>query len=140
MIVHASNEAPTVSAIRTLCARELANRTNAWHYAMSRLDNTRLADAIGLTRSEFAPILPRFDARVTCPLCQDVVRRKVAALQQGLGAVERPAIEGCGDSGCICRPTSGMATNGGCRCDERTVRRALMMWRRYAGELEARVK
>lgn len=139
MIVHASNEAPTVSAIRTLCELGLANRTNAWHYAMSRLDNTRLADAIGLTRTVLQPILPRFDARVTCPLCRDVVRRKVAALQQGLGVLERPVIEGCGDSGCTCRAPSGMATNGGCRCDDRTVRRALVMWRRYAGELEARV-
>jgi hypothetical protein len=140
VIVHASNEAPTVSAIRTLCVRELANRTNAWHYAMSRLDNTKLADAIGLTRADLQPILPRFDARVTCPLCRDAIRRKVAFLQQGLGTVERPELEGCGDSGCICRAPSGMATNGGCRCDDRTVRRALMMWRRYAGELEARVK
>lgn len=139
MIVHASNEAPTVSAVRTLCVRELANRTNAWHYAMSRLDNTKLADAIGLTRADLQPILPRFDARVTCPLCRDVVRRKVVALQQGLGVLERPVIEGCGDSGCTCRAPSGMATNGGCRCDDRTVRRALVMWRRYAGELEARV-
>lgn len=42
MIVHASNEAFTVLAIRTLCELGFANRTNAWHYAMSRLDNILL--------------------------------------------------------------------------------------------------
>ena len=132
VIVHASNE---TANRRTLCEKPFTRR-NCGVFAML----TALGGSIcGLTKDGLQPILPRFDARVTCPLCRDVVRQKVPALQQGLGVLERPEVEGCGDSGCICRPTSGMATNGGCRCDERTVRRALMMWRRYAGELEARV-
>ena len=137
MIVHASNEATRLEDRRTLCDLLFARRSNRWRNVMATLSTTPLAHADGLTNL-LDPILPRFDARVTCPLCRDVVRQKVAALQQGLGVLERPAIEGCGDSGCICRAPSGMATNGGCRCDDRTVRRALM-WRRYAGELEARV-
>ena len=138
MIVHASNEAARSEDRRTLCDLLFARRSKGWHNVMATLSTTSLAHADGLTNL-FDPIMLRFDARVTCPLCRDVVRQKVAALQQGLGAIERPAIEGCGDSGCICRPTSGMATNGGCRCDDRAVRRALVAWRRYAGELEARV-
>lgn len=139
MIVHASNATIIGGPGKTLCGRLYARQSRAERLAMAALKDTPLEHAYGLTYGGHEPIMYHIDARVTCPLCRDVVRRKVAALQQGLGVLERPQVEGCGDSGCICRAPSGMATNGGCRCDDRTVRRALMMWRRYAGELEARV-
>ncbi len=34
------------------------------------------------------------------------------------------------DNSCICARPQGMATNGGCRCDERKLRRAVQWWRR----------
>lgn len=76
---------------------------------------------------------------ITCLACLDAIRKEIARLQAALGVVQRPEIEGCGDTSCRCRPTSGMATNGGCRCDEHRVHAALDAWRRYAMELEARV-
>ena len=140
MNVHASNATIIGGPGKTLCGRLYARQSKAERLAMAALKGTPVECADGLTYSGHEPIMYHFDVRVTCPLCRDAIRRKVAFLQQGLGTVDRTGVEGCGDSGCICRPTSGMATNGGCRCDDRTVRRALVMWRRYAGELEARVK
>jgi hypothetical protein len=36
----------------------------------------------------------------------------------------------CGDNSCICVDIkSGMATNGGCRCDERALRQAVHYWK-----------
>lgn len=46
-------------------------------------------------------------------------------------AQEQPS--GCGDSSCIVRAPTGMATNGGCRCELPTVRAALR-WYRYEFE------
>lgn len=37
----------------------------------------------------------------------------------------------CGH-GCVCNKATGMATNGPCRCDERTLRRAVAYWRARA--------
>lgn len=56
-----------------------------------------------------------------------------------LHAAQRPEIEGCGDNSCECRSPGGMATNGGCRCDDRRKRAALLAWRGYAMALEARM-
>jgi hypothetical protein len=36
------------------------------------------------------------------------------------------------DRSCVCATATGMATNGGCRCDKRTLRRAVMFWRMRA--------
>ena len=36
---------------------------------------------------------------------------------------------GCGDSGCIIARRGGQCTNGGCRCDERALRKAVMWYR-----------
>lgn len=38
----------------------------------------------------------------------------------------RLELEGCGDNSCIVAKPKGMATNGGCRCDERRLRLAVM--------------
>ncbi len=42
------------------------------------------------------------------------------------------AAVGCGDNSCVVANAAGMATNGGCRCDERTLRRALAFYKRLA--------
>jgi hypothetical protein len=76
---------------------------------------------------------------VTCPACLDAIRKEIARLQAALAPTKRPEIEGCGDTSCRCHPPSGVATNGGCRCDEHRVHAALAAWRRYAMDLEARV-
>ena len=47
---------------------------------------------------------------------------------------------GCGDSSCEVARPRGMATNGGCCCDERTVRRALRWWKRRASFLDETVR
>jgi hypothetical protein len=36
------------------------------------------------------------------------------------------------DNSCVCATPTGMATNGGCRCDERKLRQAVQWWRRRA--------
>ena len=41
----------------------------------------------------------------------------------------------CGDSSCICiapHERTGMRTNGGCRCDEGALRRAVLYWKQKA--------
>lgn len=42
----------------------------------------------------------------------------------------------CGDNSCVCAGPrrGGMRTNGGCQCDERQLRRAVLWWRACAGE------
>jgi hypothetical protein len=48
---------------------------------------------------------------------------------------------GCGDHSCITVDgPGGMATNGGCRCDEITLRRAVMWWRRVAQFRQATIQ
>lgn len=47
-------------------------------------------------------------------------------------------LEGCGDNSCLVRSPKGMATNGGCRCDERRLRRAMQYWKARAIALEAK--
>ena len=39
----------------------------------------------------------------------------------------------CGDNSCVCaEERKGMRTNGGCRCDERSLRLAVQFWKREA--------
>jgi hypothetical protein len=40
------------------------------------------------------------------------------------------------DNSCIVAHPTGMATNGGCRCEERQLRRAVMWWRTKAQYLQ----
>jgi hypothetical protein len=67
----------------------------------------------------------------------DTLRRQLAELRRDPGDV--PAT-GCGDTSCVVAQPKGMATNGGCRCDPREVRRALQYWRRVARFREATIR
>lgn len=50
----------------------------------------------------------------------------------------RPAdLVGCGDHSCVVAPPRGMGTNGGCRCDERDLRRAVLSLRNQLTALNA---
>jgi hypothetical protein len=44
------------------------------------------------------------------------------------------------DNSCLCARPDGMATNGGCRCDERKLRIAVQFWRQRAMYLQAVVQ
>lgn len=44
------------------------------------------------------------------------------------------------DNSCMCATSRGMATNGGCRCDERKLRMAVQWWRRRAEFLQVTVQ
>ncbi|MGK3981362.1 hypothetical protein WMF38_57725 [Sorangium sp. So ce118] len=65
------------------------------------------------------------------------LERENALLRRILGERSRDPGDmpgsGCGDNSCEVRtPSGGMATNGGCCCDEREVRRALRFYKRLA--------
>lgn len=47
---------------------------------------------------------------------------------------------GCGDNSCVIQRPSGMGTNGGCCCDERTLRRAVMILRAELDLVKARAE
>ncbi len=47
---------------------------------------------------------------------------------------------GCGDNSCVVSKPSGMATNGGCRCEARKLRMAMMYWRRKSEFLQTLIK
>jgi hypothetical protein len=49
-------------------------------------------------------------------------------------------ILGCCDHGCECVEHTGMGTNGGCQCDERSLRRALRWWRGYVAFQRATIE
>lgn len=59
-----------------------------------------------------------------------MLRNDIARMRQPPG--DMPPDLGCGDGSCVVRPPQGMHTNGGCRCDERMLRRAVQWWRRVA--------
>jgi len=69
---------------------------------------------------------------------RDDIERRLAELDHA-SVVEHvddgPPI-GCGDSGCIIARRSGQCTNGGCRCDERALRKAVL-WYRFEFERRA---
>lgn len=44
------------------------------------------------------------------------------------------------DNSCICARATGVATNGGCRCDEKKLRRAVQYWRMVATHRAAIIK
>lgn len=57
-----------------------------------------------------------------------VLRAWGAAIESVRGQAP-PELVGCGDHSCIVAPPKGMGTNGGCRCDHRDLRRAVMALR-----------
>jgi hypothetical protein len=67
-----------------------------------------------------------------------LLRGESARLRQPPGDMP---FNGCGDNSCeLGAPGGGMRTNGGCRCDERELRRALRWWRRRAEFLQVTVQ
>ncbi len=74
----------------------------------------------------------------------DILRRQVAMLQRDLDERRKDPgdlpITGCCDGSCVVARPSGMHTNGGCRCDERRLRRALQWWKRRAAFLEETIR
>lgn len=59
----------------------------------------------------------------------DELRRQLAELRRDPGDLP---VTGCGDTSCVVASPKGMATNGGCLCDERTLRRAVHFYRRLS--------
>jgi hypothetical protein len=55
------------------------------------------------------------------------LRDKISSLRIDPG--EFP-FHGCGDNSCVLIQPQGMGTNGGCRCDERALRRGVLWLRR----------
>lgn len=49
-------------------------------------------------------------------------------------------VRGCGDNSCVVAQPSGMATNGGCRCEPHTLRRALAYYKRLAAFREETIR
>jgi hypothetical protein len=45
-------------------------------------------------------------------------------------------VDGCGDSSCVVKTPNGQRTNGGCRCEERALRRGVRYWRAKARFLQ----
>jgi len=72
----------------------------------------------------------RLEAQRTKPTKHDaetfILRAWKAALDSVRG-VNPPELVGCGDHSCIVAPPNGMGTNGGCRCSERDLRRAVLV-------------
>lgn len=63
-------------------------------------------------------------------MCVKILRATIARMRQ-----DPPDIPfaGCGDSSCITtQGLGGMHTNGGCRCSEQALRRAVIYWRDVA--------
>jgi hypothetical protein len=72
------------------------------------------------------------------------LRMLVASLQRQLDERRRDPgdlpVNGCGDNSCEVRAPRGMATNGGCRCEERELRWALRYYKRLAAFREETVR
>lgn len=66
----------------------------------------------------------------------EILRAQIERMRQ-----EPPDVPfvGCDNSCVVARP-GGMATNGGCRCDEAKLRRAVQWWRRRAEFLQVTVQ
>jgi hypothetical protein len=57
-----------------------------------------------------------------------------------IGARAAKVPEGCGDHSCIIRTPKGMATNGGCRCPDVLLRRAVRVYRASAADVPGLVE
>jgi hypothetical protein len=68
----------------------------------------------------------------------------VTSLQRQLDERRRDpgdlSVNGCGDNSCEVRKPRGMATNGGCRCEERELRWAMKYWKRVAAFREETIR
>jgi hypothetical protein len=68
------------------------------------------------------------------------LEREIAVLHKVIDDKSRDPgdlpVNGCGDHSCVVVRPTGMATNGGCRCQERELRRALTWYKRRAKFLE----
>src|SRR5882672_549090 len=62
----------------------------------------------------------------------DLLRGQIKRMYQDPGDVPFVAC----DHSCVIATATGMSTNGGCRCDERKLRRAVQWWRRRAQFLQ----
>lgn len=60
------------------------------------------------------------------------LRKQIERMQEDPGDIPFTAC----DNSCVCATARGMATNGGCRCDEKKLRRAIQWWRRRAEFLQ----
>jgi hypothetical protein len=58
-----------------------------------------------------------------------MLRKQIELFYQDPGDLP---VAGCGDSSCQVAQASGMSTNGGCCCNEHTLRRALAFYKRLA--------
>lgn len=72
------------------------------------------------------------------------LEREIAMLRASLRrAHEQPGdipFAGCGDHSCDVAQPCGMGPNGGCRCDERMLRRAVRYWRQVADQRQATIQ
>jgi len=64
----------------------------------------------------------------------DVLLRQIRAYREEWVLADVPC---CGDHSCVCRPPQGMATNGGCRCSQRDLMRAVLWYRHEYARLIA---
>jgi hypothetical protein len=64
------------------------------------------------------------------------LREQIAKISSPPGEIPFHA---CDNSCAVTRPT-GVATNGGCRCDDEKLRNAIGWWRRYATYLRATIE
>lgn len=81
--------------------------------------------------------MPRINAQVEALQREnDLLRQRIARLTE-----EPPDIpfRGC-DNSCVVAAARGMATNGGCRCDEHQLRLAVQYWRRVATLRQAAIQ
>ena len=98
---------------------------------MRERDHTH-TDPESLTDDNIADILRFANEHASDPkasLQKTIDIRLLAAEVERLRA-ELAAPIGCADHGCIVTTRAGHGTNGGCRCDERTLRRAVRKMRR----------
>lgn len=74
----------------------------------------------------------------------EALEREVSRLlQRNAELVRDPGdlpVAGCGDNSCEVARPRGMATNGGCHCDPREVRRALRFYKRKLAFLEETIR
>lgn len=66
----------------------------------------------------------------------DILRKQIDNMSKDPGDIPFVA---CDNSCIVARPT-GMTTNGGCRCEKTTLRRAVMWWRRRAEFLQITIQ